>query len=535
MVPRRGAPRTRARYNCPGRPAPREDPLSVLRQPWPWTLAILAGMATLRLIHLGVPFDADFETQRVLYASGDWWTLLTHRYEDARHPQGLYLLLHAWEWFGIGEAWVRLPAVLASLGAAAALVALARPYVGTAGAVAAAALLALSAPLTVQSRDVSDLPLFLMLALLSSHLLLQGLTRPGRGWAIGYAVTAVAMSYTYYLAGAVLAAQLAALIAGLRRPGARRLGLALGVAVVLALPAWLDLAVLIRQDLVAREIARANPEHLWGEQDVVGYLRAVGTQLLPASGPWLAVPLLAAAGAVRWAAAGVHRPALALLGGLVVAGLGLAVLAVGQVRLAPHYLLFVLPALLVLAVAGALGPRDEFADTPAAARYRTGVAIGGALVLAAVAALYATDLVRALPAEWSSEGRDAHARVGAAIRDAGGPDRIVVDPDMLHTIVLYYAFRDPRAAYAGCRHEGIPEAMRCDGEEGELRALTPMGQLAPGWEQRSVERFRALRAQSLWFVDTDAFPNPALQQELRQTCRAELRAPPLTLYRCEPP
>jgi len=491
-------------------------------------------MAALRLIRLDLPFHADYMTQRVLFASEDLITILRHHYDDPRHPQLFYLVLHFWEWGGIGEAWMRLPAVLASLATAAMLVVLARPYVGTAGALCAAALLGLSAPFLNQSRDVSDLPLFLFLALLSSHLLLRVLQRPSRGWIVGYTLAAVAMAYTYYLAGAVLAVQLVAMLVGWRQPGARRLLRALAAVVLLAIPAWWDLLLVIRDDTAIRQVARQYSGHLWGEQNAAQYLAQVGDQLLPTTGPWLVIPVLALVGVFRWGLAGVSRPALVLLAGLGLAGVGIAVAGVEHVRLAPHYLMFAFPPLLILAVAGALGPRDEFGGAPRAAPYRRGLAIGGAAALAVVAALYAVELGYRAPDVWDRGERDEYLLVTDVIRDGGGPDHVVGDPDMLHTILLYYAFPDPLAAYHTC-HRGSERAqLTCHSEAGTLTLLTSMGRMSDGWEERSLARFQTLRDQPLWFVDVESFANEPLRDEVRASCDLRAQEGKLALYRCEP-
>lgn len=108
-----------------------------------------------------------------------------------------------------------------------------------------------------------------------------------------------------------------------------------------------------------------------------------------------------------------------------------------------------------------------------------------------------------------------------------GPKLIVVDPDCLHTIIIYYTFPEPTKAYRTCKFsQTLP--VHCIYQGWELIALTPMGKMSPGWEEEALERFKLIsaRGELFWYVHTDRFPNPKLTKYVKQRCvTAQKRKP----------
>jgi len=502
----------------------------VERYPWPLALVIVGGMLALQLPQLDLPFHADYMTQRVFYASHGWLDILAHRYEDSRHPQLYYLVLHGFLYLGSAPWIARLPAVLFSAGSAVALFALVRPHLGTVTALAAAALLGLSVPFLAHSRDVSDITLFIFLALLGCHLLLRCMQQPTRALLVAFAAVETAMLYTYYMAGFVVAAQLVVLVAYGRSRSHRALWIAFAVSMGLAIPVWLDLVRLVVMDTGARETARRFPEHLWGERQGGEFLAEAYSLLVPRATAAFVIPVMGLLGAVRWGRVAWRKPVFWLVISLLISASITTGLAVALVRLMPYYLLFLVPPILVLVVVGCLGPPGELAAAPRAIRVTARA--GGVALLAGVFGMYGLSMARALPSLRSVDDRDHFVRMAAAIEEGGGPDTVIADPDMMLTIVLYHVFDQPMDLYRACqRDHGPPE---CTVEGRTMVTLTSMPTMSEGWEQQSLQRLSRWQDEASWFIYTDRFDNAPLREYLEASCERRGHFEPLTLYRCGP-
>ena len=506
------------------------------RHPWPWLAAIVAGLLVLRLIHLDTPFSIDAMTQRVFFGSIDLGDILAHRYHDQRHPQLFYLVLHGFQWFGHDEIVLRLPAVLFSLAAAGVLFLVARRVLGAGPALVATLLLGLNVAFLSHSREVGDLTLFTFLALLSTHLLVRALERPAT-WAIGaFVVVEAALFYAYYLAILVaLAHGVALLVHGRSRRG-RAVALGLATAVVLALPSLRRLYRLVFADRGMRGVAEAFPEHVWGERTSVELLGQLGGLLTPSMEVLVVLVAVALVGAFRLA----DRPWRSVVG--LVAGLTILVsvtvvgAAVVMVRLKPYYLLFTLPLLLLLAVAGCTGPSsaDKTRRSGSIGRLlRDGL---GMAVLTYLVGAYGMDLSQRAGAIYEPPDRPRFKDLGETIKRHGPPTVVIADPNNLHTILLYYAFDEPLGMYRSCHIDDAGGGTQCHRGDDHLITLTLLPQMRDGWEQQSLDRLAAAQGKrSAWVVYTRRFENPPLLARLQESCELTGTfgdAGALRLFRC---
>ncbi len=501
---------------------------AVEHRAWLVLLVLLVPAAWLRLMHLDVPFDADYMTQRLFFGSLDIGDILAHRYEDQRHPQLFYLVLHFFLYLGHSEWIARLPAVLFSLGSAVALFALARPYLRAVRSLLCVVLLMLSTSYFQHSRDVTDITLFVMLALLACHLFLRCMHQPRLRLLIAFAAVETAMFYTYYMSVLVACAQVVTLLVFGRSRRFLGLWIALGAAGLLGMFAFYDLAVLVLADMETREVARQFPAHMWGEKTVSQILSEFAALLVPLAMFGILTPLLALWGMFQWGRSGRKRPEFVFLVVLIIVSLVVIGLAVALVRLRPYYLLFLLPLVLVFVVVECLG-----LPLPGGERRGRGNRVIRVLswaVLGLVVFVHANDLAWRAPKIMSSGGRGHFHRVGEAIQAGGGPDAVVADPHMLHTILVYYCFPRPLLMYRNCKHGGGP--VHCELGSRRFVSLTNMPQMQPGWEQRALGRLRGLGIGPFWFVYTDRFKNPPLLRHLRQSCQPRGEWPPLSLFLC---
>ena len=493
---------------------------AVERFDWLVLAAMLVPLAVLRFCSLDIPFDADYMTQRVFFGSLDIGDILAHGYQDQRHPQLFYLVLHFFLYFGHQEWLMRLPAVLFSLGAAVALFALARSYLGGLRSLLCVLLLMLSASFFEHSRDVSDLSLFIMLALLACHLFLRCLEEPILRRLILLAVVETAMFYAYYMAVLVLFAQLVIVIVFARPKRFCKLWIALGAACLLALPAFWDLITLILADVGTRQVAGQFPAHVWGEQAVGRMLSDFTALVVPATLFGVLTPVMVLVGAWRWGRRAWKRPEFLLLVVLLVVSLVVIGLAVVLVRLRPYYLLFLLPPYLMLVVAGCLGLPGSGKKIVRA----VGWVLMGLMVF-----VHAGDLTWRAPRIMSAGGREHFKQVGEVVRQ-GGADTVVADPDMLHTILIYYSFPRPLQMYRECRWDDRPIHCRLGSER--FVSLTGMSRMRAGWEQAALARIGELENLPFWFVYTDRFENRPLLGYIRARCSNRGEWGPLTLFLC---
>ena len=155
------------------------------------------------------------------------------------------------------------------------------------------------------------------------------------------------------------------------------------------------------------------------------------------------------------------------------------------------------------------------------------------VVLGLVVFVHANDLAWRAPQIMSADGRGHFRKVGEVIqsgKDGEDADTVVADPDMLHTILLYYCFPQPLAMYRNCHWAGEP--VHCRLGPRRFVSLTAMPGMKTGWEQVSLRGLQELRDRPFWFVYTDRFPNPPLLGHIHARCQPRGEWPPLTLFYC---
>jgi hypothetical protein len=244
--------------------------------------------------------------------------------------------------------------------------------------------------------------------------------------------------------------------------------------------------------------------------------------VVPATLFGVLTPIMALVGAGRWGRRARKRPEFLLLVVLLVVSLLVIGLAVVLVRLRPYYLLFLLPPYLMLVVAGCLG----LPGGPASPRVIRAV---GWVVMGLMVFIHAGDLAWRAPRIMSAEGREHFKQVGEVIRQ-GGADTVVADPDMLHTILIYYSFPRPLDMYRECRWADRP--VHCRLGPHRLVSLTSMSRMRTGWEQAALARLGELEDIPFWFVYTKRFENRPLFDHLRARCANRGEWGPLILLLC---
>lgn len=474
---------------------------SILRVLGGGVLLALLGLMLQVLLPLDQPFATDDQTQRIFAATFSVDDIVHQRYSDNRHPFLLFLILHGLLNFGMSEALMRLPAVVAALGAVVTVFALFRKPAGLAAAVAATAALALNPEMLARSREVGDHTLFVFLSLGAVWALLRALDRPTAPRLALVVVAEVLMlsaSYTAILV--VVAHAVLAAIVGIRRGG--RAGLAPVVAIAIALFVVQDVlahfGALIEADRGARLTAEAFPTHMWGDLAAARMTRLWLASL--AASPAMVDLLVVGSILALLRSRDRLAPALALT-----LAIGLPAMAIGadEVRLKAYYLLFLTPVLTGLAALG-LRPGRRLPS-----QLLGGAALG--LLLHGTIALHVQGR-----SSWQLNPTDQWARLQQVLQDRDA-QRIVADPNSMHSLMLYYGHPDPIGAYPHCVLPNADMGTRCEHGGAEIVTLTSIPELSDGWERRAVDRLTTVAA-PYHFIYTRFFPNTVLLGILDEDC-----------------
>lgn len=297
------------------------------------------------------------------------WYILKHLPAADPHPPGYYLLLRA-VLVSLGEALLPARALSAVLGTLAVLLtwAVARRLLDPPTGVIAAALVAIHPFQVFASNEIRMYPLATCLALLSTWAAWRAQSR-GRGadW-VAYGVTLAAMAYTSYYTVTIALGQWVALIRHWRR-----LGLALGIALLLYLP-WLPhVPRAVRGIVFVRE--RFELQHvleLFATQTYGGYLFGPPTYLSggafdPVQHAMLVVPFAVLFIAGWVAACQLRRDSAVLFVAVWLSSVGLfsAVSAfLGHLAAYPRHLVFLQPFTAIVLAAGIVGVARVVRATP---------------------------------------------------------------------------------------------------------------------------------------------------------------------------
>ncbi len=251
----------------------------------------------LRATRLDLPFALDGDVQRVFTAHLPLRDIVDTALFHDRHPPFMFILLHAVQRFGESESVVRLPAVIAGTLVGPAILAAAQWLrQGTAAArrrgapvvaVCAAFAATVSPVLVERSREVSELTLFGLLAVVTLAASLRACDRPTRAvlWlvAVGHAL----LFWTYYLAGFLLVGFWLAMRWSGRLE--RRLVRAAALGILAGLPGLAFAGLTMLRDRPVRQIARVFPQVVWGERTTSSMALEISHTVLNALGAPLVV------------------------------------------------------------------------------------------------------------------------------------------------------------------------------------------------------------------------------------------------------
>jgi len=369
-------------------------------------LAIVAGLVRLDSKSLWLD-EAVSVTHARLGLSGLWGVV-----SGSDPNMGLYYVaLHVWvDLFGYGQTSVRLLSVLLGALAIPAILMLGTRIGARMTGLAAALLLALAPFFVHYEQTVRSYALLVTLACLSSYFFLGGVERPSRGNWVGYVLTSVLAVYAHYLAALVLLVQALTLLALKRRAAFTRWWLTAGLSVVVLCSPEVVFAE--RRGLVPiswiPKPSFTNVVHL--PADLAGGAVLAGVLIV-----------LAGYGVARLAAEGRRWQAWFLAAWCVIpVFIDLVVSLLGRPLFLSYYLIFVLPALLLLAAAGLV-------RLP-----------GRPLKAAALALILALSLVGL--SEWYGKGsaEDYRAATRFLLSHARAGDAVFYDPSYAAIPFTYY-------------------------------------------------------------------------------------------------
>jgi hypothetical protein len=493
--------------------------LSLRAGAWIAAAALFALSLLVRLPALGLPFEHDQDVQRMFTGHLPLWEVLTGAGLNDRHPPLYFVVLHVAQWFGQSEAVGRAPAAFAGALIAPAILLLARwtrpPASGRGlwGAAVLALVAALTPALILRSREVSEIPLFALLVLISCAAVARGTWCADRRTRVAIAVSQALMLWTYYLGVFVVVGQLAAAAA------ARKLDKAMlratGLGLLLGSPALALAVITAMRDRGAREAARTMPALAWGQHTVGELARAQLTSALTGIGLFLFVFLAAAA----MAAFRRQTAAIVTAGAAIATFCGIAMLA-PFARMQPYYVSTVLPACL-FAIALALEGGRRYPGIHAAA-------------VALVAILFAKDTVGSLSQSGPLYEPAANAvmpSVAKLIREHPHPV-VAVTAHYDATILVYYLARQ-----AGVEMDWQGLNLTEDGmhPEGLAFRIVPIVQVHQAGLSADADAVRALDkagSQGAFLVVARAMPELRLLSQRVESCELLLAEQSVQVRRC---
>jgi len=219
---------------------PSKSRISSLSRERVWFAGILLLALALRVWDLGARSLWFDEASEYWVATAPLFRLAHFVGVGSGDPPLYAFLLHFWMALGTNEAWLRLLSVLASVAGVAGAMTLGLRLGGLPTAIAAGLLLSVNPPDIRYAQEAGQYAL--MLGTLAWNLFaLHGLwTRGGRKWVLAWALTAFLATTAYYAAvftvGVPLGCALVEAAVRRDRPRLRRLGLALGLFLVVAAP-----------------------------------------------------------------------------------------------------------------------------------------------------------------------------------------------------------------------------------------------------------------------------------------------------------
>ncbi len=380
-------------------------------------LITLAG-AWLRLSHLGSKSLWLDEGATAALARASWAHFGWVWWHGEASLQTLYfLLMRGWIHLGTSETWLRLPSAIFGIAAIPLMYVLARKFMGALGALASAAVLAFSPTHVYFSQEARSYTLAMLVVMLSSYFFVEAVegNRP-RDWA-WWAVMGVVAFYCHDFTALVLVAQVISLFLSSKRAAWGRVVVCGGIILLAAVPGLTYPLRASPENLHFAWMPRPSAKEFW---HLAMFFGGAGAKVAVAAALWIAGVVAIWRNRrdedARW------RDELILVWAILPVVL-LALVSVMQPMFLQRYLVFSLPAAVLLAGMGA----EEWR------KWRMGV------LLAAVLCVMSVPTIRG---EYSKPREDWRGVSNAILSQASPGDAVVFFPFYTRVMLDYY--RDQR-------------------------------------------------------------------------------------------
>ena len=315
-----------------------------------WLACLTCLGAALRLWHLGGKSLWLDEGATVALARMPWRHFLWVWWSGEANLQTVYfLLMRAWARAGTGEAWMRLPSAFFGIASIPVLYFLARKFMNGGPALAAAALLAFSPAHVYYSQEARSYSLTILLVLLSSYFFVCAVEEGrSRDWLLWTLLSLIAV-YTHYFAALVLVAQAASLLFMRKQAPWRSVILGGAVIFVMAIPGLTYVFRASPENLRSIWMPRPTPKEFL---HLAMFFGGSGSKMGLALVLWVAGLISILQRRHRNDSAGSFWSGMLILLWIAVPVGMLAVASLGQPMFLQRYLIFSLPAAVLLAATG---------------------------------------------------------------------------------------------------------------------------------------------------------------------------------------
>ncbi len=309
-------------------------------------LTIIA--AWLRLSHLGSKSLWLDEGATVALARASWRHFVwVWWYGEANLQTVYFLLMRGWVHGGLSEAWLRLPSALFGIASVPLMYTVARRLVSEGAALAAAALLACSPTHVYYSHEARSYTLTIFLVLLSSYFFVRAVEEGRREDWVLWTVCGIFAFYSHYFAALVLVAQACSLLFR-QQPANWRRVIFCGLLILLtALPGLTYVFRAAAENLHFVWMPRASPREIWR---LAQFLGGSGVKTYVVSILWIAG--LVAIGRMRRPDSEVFWRGMLIVSWAVLPALITALVSLFHPIFMSRYLIFSLPAVILLAAVG---------------------------------------------------------------------------------------------------------------------------------------------------------------------------------------
>jgi mannosyltransferase len=310
-------------------------------------LLTIAG-AWLRLSHLGSKSLWLDEGATVALARASWQHFAWVWWHGEANLQTIYfLLMRAWIQLGDSEAWLRLPSAVFGIASIPLLYLLARQFMGAAPALAAAALMAFNPSGVYYSQEARSYTLAILLVLLSMYYFVRAVEEDHpRDWLL-WTLFGILAFYSHDFAALVLVAQAVSVL--FKAPPIPWQRLITGGAVIflLAIPGLTYVFRASPENLHFLWMPRASPKEFW---HLAMFFGGAGAKAVVAGVLWIAGAV--AVWRSRRAEANVFWRGMLIVVWAALPAVILASISLRQPMFLQRYLIFSLPATILLAALG---------------------------------------------------------------------------------------------------------------------------------------------------------------------------------------